>query len=106
MKTIVPEIDKIVKFYSPELIERIARDTGFVQRESKLGGMEFPGLMTQVLYACPDATLNQMSGMLKDINPDLEISAPGLQQRIVGNGREFLKQMLSEALNLSVSSAI
>ena len=34
MDTIVPEIDEIVKLYSPEVIEKIARETGFVQRES------------------------------------------------------------------------
>ena len=106
MATIVPEIDEIVKFYSPELIEKIARETGFVQRESKLGGTEFLGLMTQGLYSRPNATLNQMAGMLRDINPQLKISGPGLQQRIVGNGREFLKRMLSEALNLSVTKSI
>ena len=106
MQTIIPEIDEIVNYYSPERIEEIARETGFVQRASKLGGMEFLALMTQGLYAQPDATLNQMSGMLKDINPQLEISGSGLQQRMVGNGREFLKRMLSEALNLSVGMSI
>ena len=51
MQTIIPEISEIVNFYSPELIEQIARETGFVQRESKLGGVEFLALMTQGLYA-------------------------------------------------------
>ena len=36
MKTIVPEIAEIVNFYSPDVIAEIARDTRFVQRESKL----------------------------------------------------------------------
>ncbi len=58
MKTIIPEISEIVNFYSPELIEQIARETGFVQRESKLGGVEFLALMTQGLYAHPDATMS------------------------------------------------
>ena len=106
MEIKIPEIDEIVNFYSPELIEKIARETGFVQRESKLGGAEFLALMTQGLYAQPDATLNQMSGMLKDINPQLGISGPGLQQRIVGSGGKFLMEMLSEALRLSVTRSI
>jgi hypothetical protein len=72
MERMIPEIDEIVNFYSPEVIEEIARETGFVQRESKLGGMEFLILMTQGLYAQPDATLNQMAGMLKDINPQYD----------------------------------
>jgi hypothetical protein len=106
MERIIPEIDKIVNFYSPALIEQIARETGFVQRESKLGGMEFLSLMTQGLYAQPDATLEQMCGMLKDIEPELEISGPGLQQRIVGSGREFLMEMMSEALGLCVTRSV
>ena len=97
MKTIVSEIDEIVNFYSPERMAEMARETGFVQRESKLGGIEFLNIMTQGLYANSGATLNQMSGMLKEINPQLEISGPGLQQRISDSGVKFLKQMLTEA---------
>ena len=41
MRTIVPEIDEIVNFYSSEIVAEIARETGFVQRESKLIGVEF-----------------------------------------------------------------
>ena len=103
MKIMVPEINEIVNFYSPELISEIARETGFVQRASKLGGVEFLALMTQGLYAHPDATLNQMVVMLKEINPQLEISGSGLQQRMVGSGVEFLKRMLSEGMALSAS---
>jgi len=106
MERIIPEIEDIVNFYTPEAIEKIAKETGFVQRESKLGGMEFLGLMTQGLYAHPNASLNQMSGMLKDINPKLQISGPGIHQRIVGTGRDFLKRMLSGAMESSVSHSV
>jgi hypothetical protein len=103
MNNIVPEIEEIVKFFTPEVIEEIARETGFVQRESKLGGVEFLGLMTQGLYSNPGASLNQMAGMLKDINPELEITGQGLQQRILESGNEFLKRVLSQAMKLGVS---
>ncbi len=106
MEKIVPEIDEIVNFYSPGVVEAIARESGFVQRESKLGGMEFLGIMTQGLYSRPDATLDQMVAMGKDINKELEISAEGLHQRINHSGVEFLKKMLSKALELSVSMLI
>ncbi|MBM3212237.1 IS4 family transposase [Candidatus Poribacteria bacterium] len=106
MSIIIPEIAEIVKFYKPEVIEKIARETGFVERESKLGGIEFLSLMTQGLYSNPNATLSLMSGMLKEINPELEISVPGIQQRIVGSGRDFLKGMLSEAMKIEVSQGI
>jgi len=103
MGIIVPEIDEIVKFYNTEIIEQIAKDTGFVQRESKFGGIEFLGLMTVGLFAEPDASLGRMCGMVKDITPGLEISEPGLHQRICGAGVEFLKQLLSKALEISTS---
>ena len=73
METIIPEIDEIVNFYSPEVVEEIAREAGFVQRESKLGGIEFLGIMTRGLYSRPDANLDQMAAMGKDINKKLEI---------------------------------
>jgi hypothetical protein len=44
--------------------------------------------------------------MLRDINPQLEISPVGLHQRISQAGVEFLKGMLSKALELSVSKLI
>ncbi len=106
METIVPEIDEIVNFYSPEAVSEIARDTGFVQRDSKLGGIEFLGIMTQGLYSRPDASLSQLVAMLKDIKPQLEISPEGLHQRICQSGVEFLKSILSKALELSVCKLI
>jgi hypothetical protein len=54
--------------------------------------------------AQPDATLNQMSTMLKDINESLEITA--IHQRINQSGVEFLQKMLSEALDLSSTKQI
>jgi len=101
MSKIIPEIDEIVNFYSPETIEQIARETGFVQRESKFGGTEFLGIMTAGLFAAPDASLAQMAAMAKDINPETEISGPGIHQRIDETGVEFLKKLLAKALEMS-----
>ena len=98
---IIPEIDEIVKFFTPELVEQIAKDMDFVQRESTLGGIEFLSLMTYGLFSQPDASLNQMSAMLKDINEQLEIS---IHQRINESGAKFLQKMLSKALDLSVTN--
>ena len=106
MDIMVPEIDEIVNFYTPETLEQIARETGFVERESKFGGTEFLGIMTVGLFSKPDASLTQMAAMAKDINPESEISAPGLHQRINGSGVEYLKRLLSVALELSASKGI
>lgn len=106
MDIIVPEIDEIVNFYTPEKVEQVARETGFVERESKFGGIEFLGIMTVGLFSRPDASLSQMAGMAKDINPEIEISAPGIHQRINEAGVEFVKELLSEALEISTSKEI
>ena len=103
---IVPEIDEIVNFYTPETIEAIARETGFVERESKFGGVEFLGIMTQGLFAEPDASLNRMAAMAKEINPELKISGPGIHQRIDETGVVFLKELLSKSLEISTSKEI
>jgi hypothetical protein len=103
---IIPEIDEIVNFYTPELVEKIAKQTGFVQRKSKLGGTEFLGVMTQGLFAKPNATLNQMSAMAKEIDPDLKISKQGFHQRLDKSGAAFLREMLSKALELSTAKLI
>ena len=106
MNIIVPEIDEVVNFYTPETIEQIARETGFVERESKFGGIEFLGIMTQGLFAEPDASLNRMASMAKEINPELKISGPGIHQRIDKTGLAFLRKLLSKALELSISKEI
>jgi len=84
--------------FTPELVEQIAKDLDFVQRESTLGGIEFLALMTYGLFSQPDSTLNQMAAMLKDINEQLEITASGIHQRINESGVKFLQKMLSKAL--------
>jgi hypothetical protein len=90
----------------PEVIEEIALETGFVQRRSMLGGKEFLGVMTQGLFAKPDASLGQMSALIKNINPDVRISKQGLNDRINEYAVAFLKRMLSKALELSTAKSI
>jgi len=103
---IIPEIDEIVNFYTPGLVEKIAKETGFVQRESVMGGIEFLGVMTQGLFSFPDSSLSQMSAMASDISPDLEISKQGFDGRINEKGASFLRSMLSKALELSTAKLI
>ncbi len=103
---ILPEINEIVNFYTPELVEKIAKQTGFVQRKSCLGGIEFLGVMTQGLFSFPDASLSQMSGIAKDINPALDISKQGFDERINEFGVYFLERMFSKALQLSTVKLI
>ena len=74
MKTIIPEIEDIVNFYTSETVGEMARETGFVQREPKLNGTAFLCMMTQGLYHQPDATLTQLVSMGKDMNCSLEVS--------------------------------
>ena len=105
-EVIIPELDEIVNFYTPETIDEMARETSFVERESKFGGVEFLGIMTEGLFAEPDASLPRMAAMAKEINPDLEITGPGIHQRIDETGVAFLQRSLAKALEISVSKEI
>ena len=67
-ETIIPEIDEIVNFFTPELVEQIAKDLCFVQRESTLGGIEFLGLMTYGLFSQPDARTRCQQCLKTSIN--------------------------------------
>ena len=62
--------------------------------------------MTAGLFAEPDASLGRMCGMAKDITPGLEISESGIHQRICPAGAEFLKKLLSKALEICTSRSI
>jgi len=106
IQPIIPEISDIVNFYTPELVEEIANETGFVKRQSMLGGKEFLGVMTQGLFGKPECSLSQMAAMSHDINPELKISKQGFHERLNESGVAFLKRMLSKALELSTSKLI
>lgn len=102
------KIDEFVKevsrFFNEETARAKARETGFVQRESKLTGHLFLTVFTfgMSLYGTP--TLNQLVGLLNLVVPELEMSREGLHQRINDQAVQFFEAMLSLVIELEVPS--
>ena len=59
-KLIMPSLQQIVNFFSPDKIEQIAKETFFVKRKRKLSPLVFLGLFTFGLIQKADATLVQL----------------------------------------------
>ena len=95
-------IHEVAQFFDPEIAEAQARQSGFVQRKSKLTGHLFLTIFTfgMSLYGTP--TLNQLVGLLTLIVPEVELQREGLHQRINEQAVEFFEAMLSLAIKLTV----
>src|SRR3972149_4144207 len=87
--------EAIEKFFGQD-IERIARETGFVERASKLSGLVF---LQAMVFGCIEhavISLAQIAQACLDI--DVEISAQGIDNRINENSVSFLRQIFAKAM--------
>jgi hypothetical protein len=95
-------IQAISQFFNQDLINAHARETGFVERESKLTGHLFLSIFTfgMTLYGTP--SLNQLAGLLNEVLPHLEITRQGLSERITEEAVVFFEKMVALALELEL----
>ena len=109
MKTIInreaikKQIAEISNLFDNEKIEEIAKETLFVQRNSKLTATIFLSIFTLGMNMYEKPSLNQLLGLLKLTIPDLEITKDGFQKRINQYAVKFFEFMLSQAINISIS---
>lgn len=97
------QIVEISNLFNSEKIEEIAKNTSFVQRNSKLTGTIFLSIFTLGLNMYEKPTLTQLLGLVKLIIPNFEITKDGLQKRINQYAVKFFEFMLSQAINISVN---
>ena len=76
------QVNEINNFFSSDLIEQIALETGFVKRQSKLTGTIFLSIFILGLNMYQKPTLQQFISLLNTLIPDFEISREGFSQRI------------------------
>src|SRR5512141_3079801 len=76
--------------------ERLGRETGFVQRRSKLSASKFEETLVLGLLERPEASLNDLVQVSADLGVD--ISVPGLQARITERGVKLLAGLLKASL--------
>lgn len=74
-----------------------ARETGFVQRESKLGGAEFVQTLVFGWMSNPQATLEDLAQTAASVG--VEITAQGIDQRFTEAGAKCLKAVLEQAVS-------
>ncbi len=93
------EID-IQSFFSEEEINRLARNTSFVKRNSPITGFKFLLTFTTGALSVPDGTLAQMTAFLSGVC-QTEVSAQALAERINSGAQEFMRKCLLKAIDIS-----
>jgi hypothetical protein len=74
----------------------LSRESGFVQRRSKMSGACFVQTLVLGWLDDPQASLNQLVQVSRELG--VSITVPGLQQRITKPGVVFLQRMVAAAL--------
>lgn len=93
---------RVSKLFNAQLTNRLARETDFVERESKLTGHLFLTIFTfgMSIYGTP--TMNELAGLLNRVMPELKISREGLYQRLNQEAVAFFEKMLAQSLTLEL----
>src|SRR4026209_1143812 len=94
--TIIEQVAAAMQDVLITFAQRLARETGFVQRESKLDGATFVQTLVFTYLADPDATLDQLTQTAAAL--DVDISSAGLTQRFTPAAASFLQQVLAVAI--------
>lgn len=97
---------KVSRFFNQRLTEELARESGFVERESKLTGHLFLSVFTfgMSIYGTP--SLNDLVGLLNLVVPQLDLSRQGLHERITEEAVAFFEKMLSLAVSLELPARL
>jgi len=103
-KSISEFSEQVKRFFNREEIESIARSTNFVQRKSKLTGYLFATAIMFSLLIHSTPTLEQLVGLLELYINDLELSREAIHQRINKYAVDFLKALLSRAIQIRFAS--
>jgi hypothetical protein len=90
-----------------EKLVSTARRVGFVQRvTSRIQGYDFVKLLTVEALALPNISLPGMCDILRNINPEADMTPQALSQRINnGNAVNYLKEVLRLALQENLKLA-
>lgn len=84
-------MNALEEFFGPE-VEAKAKETGFVQRDSKMTGLQFIKMWVIGFLEKPIASLNYLAQVSADLG--VEITKQGIQERLSTGAVEFMKAML------------
>ncbi len=100
-------LTKIGALFEKDHVETIARETKFVQRQSKLTGHIFLITYTFAMSTYANPTLEQLTALLDQVLKTFhqDISRVGLHQRINEYAVTFFEAMLSQAIRINLPPA-
>src|SRR3972149_664176 len=99
----VTQVAQVMQTLLNEPADRLARETGFVQRQSKLGGAEFAQALIFGWLANPEATLEELSQTA--IAVGARVTPQALHKRFTPQAAAYLEQLLEEAVRQVVQAA-
>lgn len=99
---IIPKISRTMQELLKTEADNLAKDTGFVQRKSKMTGSLFSQTLVLGWLSNPTSTLEELSQVATSLG--LEISAQGIEQRFNERTPDFFKALLEKAVSKLVSS--
>lgn len=94
--TSISQVAQTMRTILTDVADESARATGFVKRESKIGGAEFAQMLTFGWLSNPAATLEELAQTSAALG--VKISPQGLDQRFTASGAACLKNVLDEAV--------
>lgn len=95
--TSIEQVGQAMQRILGDKADQFARKTGFVQRESKMGGAEFVQTLVFGWLSNPLATLEELAQTAASVG--VEITPQGLDQRFTKAGADFLKNVLDQAVS-------
>jgi hypothetical protein len=99
----IPQVADAVRTVLTTDADRIAHESGFVQRDSKLGGAEFAQTLVFGWLANPDATLEELAQTAATLG--VAITPQGLDQRFTPEAARCLEGGLPQAMQQVVRVA-
>ncbi|RWQ76856.1 IS4 family transposase [Bacillus cereus] len=96
---------EIQRFLSPNALQNLARDVGFVQRMSKYQAKDLVALCVWMSQNVATTSLTQLSSRLES-STEVLISPEGLNQRFNQAAVQFLQHILAELLNKKLVSSM
>ena len=100
--TTIPQLVEVLQELLTSNADQIARETGFVRRESKLGGAELSQILVFGWLANPEATLNELVQTAATLG--VIITEQGLDNRFTATAVECLRRILETAVGMVVSA--
>src|SRR5262245_12357347 len=90
-------VEKVTEFFAPAQIEACARQTGVVQRTSKITGRVFLALVTLGTWGTRHTSLGQLVAKAAQLPTPVDVSPEALHQRMTRRAVAFLRALLQRA---------